>query len=222
MTLTVNYPANNALTDTACKPYTWHDNIYNVSNTFYYSYTDANGCSCVDTLYLTYVDTTNTYITAGDFCNDFSAVLEVRSDFTDFTSFLWSTGETTSTITVYNEDTYTVTATQGSCSLERTYTIEPCEREILLPNAISPFSDNPDNRVFCIPEFYFGFMDDDNFSVYIYNRWGAVVFSSNSKYFQWDGTVNSKIYHEAIYNYVIYFRTKSGQQRKLTGSISVL
>ena len=106
--------------------------------------------------------------------------------------------------------------------MERTYTIEPCEREIMLPNAISPLSENLDNRVFRIPELYLGFIDDDNFSVYIYNRWGAQVFSSNSKHFQWDGSVNGKTNHEAIYNYVIRYRTKSGQMRKEMGSVLVL
>ena len=219
VSVTVNIPANNALTDTACKPYSWNNNIYTVSDTYYYNYTDANGCSCVDTLYLTYVDTTDIYITSSDFCESNNAVLEVKSD---FTNFLWSTGETTSTITVYDEDTYTVTATQGSCSVERTYTIEPCEREILLPNAISPLSQYPENRIFCIPESDLGFIDDKYFSVDIYNRWGTLVFSSNSKHFQWGGCVKGDVFHGEIFNYIIRYRVKSGGMRKKEGSLLVL
>ena len=227
LNLNVNKPVNISLTDTACNPYTWirvdgSTETYVASGEYTYAHVDANRCTQVDTLYLTYVDTTNTYITAGDFCNDFSAMLEVRSDFTNFTSFLWSTGETTSTITVYNEDTYTVTATQGSCSLERNYTIEPCELDILLPNAISPLSNNPDNQAFSIPEYYLNSIDDNNFSIYIYNRWGALVFSSTSKDFKWDGTVNNRIFHEQFYNYIIRYRNTSGQARKVSGSVLVL
>jgi hypothetical protein len=49
-----------------------------------------------------------------------------------------------------------------------------------------------------------------------------VVFSSTSKYFQWNGEVNGQIYHDNVYNYVIEYRNEAGSIRKLNGSLIVL
>ena len=146
-------------------------------------------------------------------------ILTVESE---LENYVWSTGETSSTITVYEEGLYSVTASQGDCEQEASYSIEPCEKPILLPNAISTNSTVEENHVFRIHESHLEFIDDNNFSIYIYNRWGELVFSSTSKYFQWDGKIKGKTYYEATYNYVIHYRTKSGQSRKLTGSVLVL
>jgi gliding motility-associated-like protein len=134
---------------------------------------------------------------------------------------VWSTGETSQTIIVSEEGTYTVTASQGDCEAEASFTIEPCEREILLPNAINPDGDGL-NDFFSIPEAYYDQINDFHFSIYIYNRWGTQVFSSTSKYFQWNGEVNGTVYHDNVYNYIIEYRTKSGSSRRMSGSIIVL
>ncbi len=54
--LTVNYPTHTAVTDTAFDSYTWtagNGSTYTQSGTYYYTHFDANGCTQVDTLYLT-------------------------------------------------------------------------------------------------------------------------------------------------------------------------
>lgn len=44
-----------------------------------------------------------------------------------------------------------------------------------------------------------------NFQVYIYNRWGAEVFSSNDPNFCWDGTVNGTPSAQDVYTCVIMY-----------------
>ncbi|MBR4638347.1 MAG: hypothetical protein IKO81_06850, partial [Bacteroidales bacterium] len=54
--LTINNPTNGAETVTAYDTYTWtggNGQTYNASGTYYYQHTDGNGCTQVDTLYLT-------------------------------------------------------------------------------------------------------------------------------------------------------------------------
>jgi gliding motility-associated-like protein len=218
--LTIEQSNSGDTTAFSCNRFDWyeHKNI-TASGEFAHTFTNVNGCDSLVTLHFTFRDpTTNIISMTRDFCDEGSAVLMVESD---LDNYVWSTGETSANITVYEEGLYTVTASQDNCEREATFIIEPCEHEILLPNAISP-NGAVENRFFRIQELHLEWIDDYDFSVYIYNRWGSLVFSSNSKYFQWDGSVNGKIYHEAMYNYVIFFRNKYAQPRKLTGSVLVL
>jgi len=217
--LTIHLPVHTAISQFTCDNYLWNDKIYSASGTYLFSHLDENGCEQVDTLHLTFVDpaTSITSLT-NHFCSEGRLVLEVQTQLEDY---VWSTGETSQTIIVNEEGTYTVTASQGDCEAVAAFTIEPCELEILLPNAIHP-DGNGLNEFFSIAEAYYDQINDFGFSIYIYNRWGVLVFSSTSKYFQWNGEVNGTIYHDNVYNYIIEYRTKSGSPRNLKGSITVL
>ena len=217
--LTIHFPTHTAVSQFACNDYVWNSKTYSSSGTYTFSHPDENGCEQVDTLHLTFVDPTTTITPlTNHFCSEGRIVLEVQTNLEDY---VWSTGETSQTIIVNEEGTYTVTASQGDCEAEASFTIEPCEWEILLPNAINPDGDGL-NDFFSIPEAYYDQINDFHFSIYIYNRWGTQVFSSTSKYFQWNGEVNGTVYHDNVYNYIIEYRTKSGSPRKLKGSITVL
>ena len=217
--LTVHDPVHTAESDFACEPYHWNGQTYTESGTYTFAHPDANGCTQVDTLHLTFLDTTILIVPlTHNFCDNGSLTLEVQCALEDY---LWSTGETSTTITVFDEGTYTVTASQGSCEVEASYTIVPCEYELLLPNAITPDGDGL-NDEFSIPEAYFDHIGDAVFNVWIYNRWGTLVYSANSKYFRWNGEVDGKIYHHNVYNYVIEYNTPAGSPRRVVGSITVL
>ena len=217
--LIVNHPEPVTLTTQACEDYLWNGQIYNQTGTYTFSHNDANGCEQVDTLHFTFLDpTTNIISLTQDFCDEGRAVLTVESA---MENYIWNTGETSSTITVNEEGTYTVIASEGDCSVEASYTITPCEYIILLPNAITPNGDG-NNEYFSIPETHLENINDFGFSVYIYNRYGTVVFSSTDKHFIWNGEVNGSIFHDCVYNYVIQYKNKAGIPSKLTGSITVL
>ena len=69
--LTIHYPMHSALSVTAYDSYTWingNDSTYTVSGTYYYTHEDDNGCTQVDTLYLTlhYSSTYEFYASACD------------------------------------------------------------------------------------------------------------------------------------------------------------
>jgi hypothetical protein len=51
--LTVSYGTHEVEYETACEEFTWHDTTYRTSGTYTFAYINAEGCSSVDTLYLT-------------------------------------------------------------------------------------------------------------------------------------------------------------------------
>ena len=217
--LTINFPTHTAATVYVCADYIWNGQTYTTDGDYTFAHLDDNGCEQVDTLHLIYVSTDIRVISLTSiFCENESAVLEVQCELTDYQ---WSTGETTPTITVYEAGTYTVTATQGECVLEDEITILPCPHPLILPNAFTPNSDGL-NDYFSIPEGSLDEVQDNDFRIYIYNRWGEVVFTSTSKYFQWNGEFKGHIYNNTIYNYVIFYRDIIGEKVQMSGSIMIL
>ena len=53
LNLTINYRDTAFFTETACDNYTWHDQVYNVSGTYYYHTQTMLGCDSVEVLNLT-------------------------------------------------------------------------------------------------------------------------------------------------------------------------
>jgi gliding motility-associated-like protein len=216
--LTISEPSYTSTSEYVCEPYTWNGVTYTSTGTYVYRDVESD-CEQVDTLHLFFVDTTTTIIShTYNFCKEEQAILEVSSTLPHIE---WSTGDTLPIITVFEPGTYTVTASQGQCSISRQYTIQPCEHKILLPNAFTPNGDGL-NDVFCIPEGYLDQLDDYGFEVFIYDRWGELVFMSNNKEFHWDGTVKGRLLHNNTYIYLIKYVNKSGAEGLIKGSVIVL
>ena len=180
-----------------------------------------NGCDSIVNLYLRVVDTSIAIVSlTSDFCEDYSAELSVETSMTDY---LWNTGETSQTITVNRPGTYMVTATQDNCSVTSWYTIENCELNIYLPNAITPSISDGLNDYFCLHEKYLPMIED--FEIRIYTRWGELIYYSDDKNFKWFGVRNphtGEILINNIYTYLINFTDNRGIPHQLTGSITVL
>ena len=216
--LTINIPVHTAITDYFCQPYLWNGHYYSLPGNYTFAHDDANGCEQVDTLHLNFVDTTTTLFShTFNFCTENYAVLEVTST---LPNILWSTGETNSVITVYETGLYTVTASQGQCAVSRNYYIQPCEYDILLPNAFTPNGDGT-NDVFCIHEGYLDQIDDNNFEVRIYDRWGELVYVNHDKNFSWNGEIKGRVLHNYIYTYLIQYTSASGIPNMIKGSVIV-
>ncbi len=218
--LTITSPVNEAFSEYACHPYEWNGQYYSSAGTYTFAHEDANGCEQVDTLHLNYItDTTTTLFShTFNFCDQEQAVLEVSSSLPNIE---WSTGETSPIITVFESGTYFVTASQGQCVINREYTIKPCEYKIHLPNAFTANGDGL-NDVFCIPEGYLEQIDDNDFEVYIYDRWGEIVFFSNRKDFRWNGEIKGRVLKNYTYTYLIKYVSASGIPGMIRGSVIVL
>jgi len=114
-----------------------------------------------------------------------------------FQSFAWSTGDSTQTITLTGDEfnnanrtiLFTVALTNGAgcTSVDSVFVQNNCDPTVTVPNAFYPESGIDANRVFR------AFMDErvQNFEIFIYNRWGELIFSSQSLDFEWNGTTNN-------------------------------
>jgi len=61
----------------------------------------------------------------------------------------------------------------------------------------------------------------DNYSMNIFDRWGALVFASNDEEESWDGWSNGKFVEQGVYIFLMTYTLK-GQQLQMVGSLTVL
>lgn len=126
-------------------------------------------------------------------------------------SYDWDFGDnSTSTVTnpthTYDEvvGTYTILLTAVSahgCVDETSQTIQIKDQLLFfIPNAFTP-DGNQHNNTFQ-PVFTSGF-DAQNFVIYIYNRWGEIIFESHNTEVGWDGTYHDEVVQEGIYQWVL-------------------
>ncbi len=128
--LTIHNPTHASFTETACGSYTWvanNNTEYTQSGTYTYSHQDANGCTQVDTLHLTINPIPVVTITGDAAIALFESATLASSG---AATYVWSTGETTPSITVtppsIGSHTYTVTGTsEYNCeSVPVSFTVE--------------------------------------------------------------------------------------------------
>lgn len=100
--------------------------------------------------------------------------------------------EVTSLVAPYCVQTDTV---QLSVSID-------CFRQIFVPNAFSPNGNGMNDKWFAFPHEYV-----NTFEVFIFNRWGDVIFHSYNKNFQWDGTYAGADSPPGTYAYRMLFTT---------------
>lgn len=143
-----------------------------------------------------------------------------------FTGYNWfknelTLGYTDQVFTADSEGQYKVDITNsfGCVASDETEVLSQCIPKLVAPNAFRPTSNQPANKEFSV----FSFFITDDFQIFIYNRWGELVFQSNDRYFKWNGTYNNagQALPSGSYAYVIKyvstFRPELGVQEKHGG-----
>lgn len=123
--------------------------------------------------------------------------------------------------TATSEGTYKVNLTNdfGCESTDMTDVLNQCIPKIVAPNAFRPGSLIAENKDFHVLSFFI----TDDFEVFIYNRWGELVYQSNDRYFKWNGGYNGagQLLPSGTYAYVIRyvsaFRPDLGKQEQRGG-----
>ncbi|NVK04366.1 MAG: gliding motility-associated C-terminal domain-containing protein [Flavobacteriia bacterium] len=87
------------------------------------------------------------------------------------------------------------------------------------PNAFNPNSAVPENRVWR-PQMLFE--KDSEYSVSIVDRWGNEVFKSDDPEEGWDGTFRGQDSPEAVYFFVVKYRSVEGKLKEDRGTITLL
>jgi len=154
-----------------------------------------------------------------------------------FTSYEWfldgspqNVPDTTSHFTANQIGLYTVNLINGfgCASSDKTLVKEQCDPVIAGPNAFRPTSTVQGqggyvNQTFKLFTF---FIDDQNFQVFIFNRWGEMIYQSNQRDFAWNGGYNNNLSQEAppgTYTYLVRYqssyRPEKGVQEKRGGVV---
>lgn len=205
---------------TICEGKMYTDNGFHAQTPGYHTQTIASswGCDSVVVLHLT-VLAMNVEIVklTEDFCENYSMELEA---ITESPNLQWSTGETTEQITVHTPGSYTATVHDSRCSASAHVEIGGCPFELIIPNAFTPSLNDGTNDVFYLPNINADLVQ--SFTIYIYDRWGKLVFYSDDPLFRWDGKINGKKTPQSVFSYQIYLKTYYQESKQYKGHITIL
>jgi gliding motility-associated-like protein len=100
-------------------------------------------------------------------------------------------------------------------------TLELCPNEIFyIPNAFTPDGDERNNTF--KPIITSG-VDLFNYSFYIYNRWGQVIWESYNPNIGWDGTFNTIMCQDGVYTWKLKFKSpKTDEIKEFMGSLTLI
>lgn len=117
-------------------------------------------------------------------------------------SYLWPhSGDTTRTVTVNQEGTYIVRATnkEGCVTEQSTKVEDKCEPRFFIPDAFTPDGEGHNEILEIFGAYY------TKFSMRIYNRWGEVIYATTDIEGRWDGTYKGLKVQPGSYPYVLSY-----------------
>lgn len=94
-----------------------------------------------------------------------------------------------------------------------------CYETIFVPNAFSPNGNGQNEEWFAYPNEFV-----DQFKVFVFNRWGDLVYYSEDKNFRWDGTFSGGYVPQGTYAYRMQFTSsvRPGATLEQYGSVTVI
>ncbi len=185
---------NADLTQAGAVQYNWYDSTSNPIKTltqsgdYFVDVTFQNGCVLRDSVSVGVISSPKVELGPPVSLCDFK--LELNAYYPG-TSINWSTGATTSSITVNQPGTYWVTLqNSGGCTGRDTLVIGPPWQlvELLIPNIVTPNGDQINDEI-DFAKFQFS-----AFTIRIYNRWGQMIFESYSPNAVWRPTGDDGTY----------------------------
>ncbi len=115
---------------------------------------------------------------------------------------------------------YIETFEHGGVNSAVSYSPEICVNltgEFLLPNAFTP-NDDGRNDVF---RPVFSFLPEQ-YTMYIYDRWGNTVFETSDPGIGWNGTYHNKPVPSGVYIYYMIYREYNGESKEKKGTVTVI
>ncbi len=137
----------------------------------------------------------------------------------DFSSYDWfkdgvTLGIVTPTLVADEPGLFSVNLINsfGCASSDKTDVLVQCDPVIVGPNAFRPTSvlqsqGDYVNQTFKLFTF---FIDDEGFQIFIFNRWGEMIFQSSQREFRWNGGYNnnmSQLAPPGTYSYVVRYKS---------------
>jgi gliding motility-associated-like protein len=136
------------------------------------------------------------------------------------TSFYWSTGETTETIIVSESGYYSLTASNSCATVNRDIVLdfEICDAYAFIPNTFTPDKDGI-NEVWQ-PIIY----NAKSYEVFIYNRWGDIIYHSNDPEENWLGEAHEGQHYvqDGVYSYRLILESPQREKKEYFGYFRML
>jgi gliding motility-associated-like protein len=135
---------------------------------------------------------------------------------TPYCTYLWQDGSTESTYLVRYAGVYQVLV--SNLCFDETAEIEVfyqrCEQELYIPSSFTPNSDGLNDQfkpIFAYPD------KIEEYTIYIYNRWGNLLFTSQNPEQGWtgEGCMNG------VYTYVIFYKTEGKGGKVVNGTVTI-
>lgn len=195
---------------------------YPLTTTNYYvTVTDGKGCQSSDQVEIVVINlpTISIFTDNNAICLGESATLNAFGA----NSYLWSTGQTSSSIIVQPEipTTYSVIGTDvNGCENNdsKLIRVEDCST-FFIPNSFTP-DNNGENDYFKPVGDFEGIKA---YRINIYNQWGEIIFSSNDIYDKgWDGSFKNEMAQEGVYSYYVMFVNAWDKEFTRTGTVTLL
>jgi gliding motility-associated-like protein len=141
-------------------------------------------------------------------------------------TYQWYFGDGSTSTMVHPNNTYSepgnyeimLIATDNKGCIDTTYRVITILDEFYLyvPNAFTP-DGNRFNNTFKISS-----INVIEFNIQIFNRWGELLFESEDKDFEWDGTHNGEMVRDGTYVWKIFYRSINDDEETINGHVSVL
>jgi len=139
--------------------------------------------------------------------------------YTENASYLWNNGSTNATLKITNAGVYNVEISVDGCKNMDSIqiTLENCDAIIEMPNVITPNGDGI-NDVFEPIKFE----NIASANMYIYNRWGNLLFQTNNLPVEWDGKTKNAESTEGTYFWIIEYTSINDEKNNMTGNLTLI
>jgi gliding motility-associated-like protein len=128
-------------------------------------------------------------------------------------SYVWNNGSTDSSIRIVSSDTYGIMVSNacGTAQDLVDINVESCNDDIYFPDAFTPDGDrrNDKYRAAHLPG-----VTVFTYELYIYNRWGELVFFTTKLDAGWDGTLKGKMQDTGTFVWMARYRKRSGESEQ--------
>ena len=223
-TLLLSAPANfssyswfpNYQISTTSSPVT---SVFPDTTTTYYLHAAKNpGCVSADTITITVYPLPKDFIKHDTaICNNKPLLLEPTSD---FSAYLWSTGEITKRIVITAPGVYSLRVTDSKGCTEKEPVIisqKNCLSIVYFPNSFSPNNDGI-NDLFR-PKVY-GVIE--KFKLTVFNRYGEIVFRTSDAATGWDGKYKSRMQLSHVFTWIAEYQLQGKLPQTQKGTVLLI
>jgi gliding motility-associated-like protein len=174
-------------------------------------------CNFTESFQLTFVADPYTHVLDTTLCvgetQTLAALIQPQN-----VDYAWSTGQSTSAITVTESGNYIVTTTNMCGSSTDTATVDFYFCDLELPNVFTPNNDGSNDYFQLL---FFGGLK--TFNCTILNRWGQVIREYDDAAFMWDGKDESgDDVLEGVYFYIVTAVSNGGNEILKQGNVTLV